>query len=207
MTSEQKGAAPASEHRSALNFSELFQGMYNGILDRFVPSGTVTVRYPDGTAINGEEIHRSQAQAQPEVDWGWNAGDLYTLLFFDPDVPSEENPYMRSFVHWLVVNIPGNRVQDGREMVNYLGPAPPAGKHRYIFLVLRQKRGRISMCGPASRTHFDVSLFVRDHYLEPHAANFFLCGPAGVKDKAASMVAFAQELTVGTNKDKGQCTK
>jgi phosphatidylethanolamine-binding protein (PEBP) family uncharacterized protein len=45
----------------------------------------------------------------------------------------------REFVHWLVVNIPGDRVHDGVEVLPYLPVAPPAGSglHRFVFMLYR----------------------------------------------------------------------
>jgi large subunit ribosomal protein L35 len=40
-----------------------------------------------------------------------SAGNLYTLLMVDPDAPSRENPVKRSWLHWMVVNIPGHDIK------------------------------------------------------------------------------------------------
>lgn len=37
----------------------------------------------------------------------------YTLLMVDPDAPSRKNHTMREFIHWMVVNIPGDNVTAG----------------------------------------------------------------------------------------------
>lgn len=59
----------------------------------------------------------------------------------DPDAPSVSNPAFREFVHWVVVNIPGNNVESGEKVLSYLGAGPPynGGIHRYMFLLFRQK--------------------------------------------------------------------
>ena len=36
-----------------------------------------------------------------------NSDEKYTLMMVDPDAPSPQRPTIRSFLHWLVTNIPG----------------------------------------------------------------------------------------------------
>lgn len=55
---------------------------------------------------------------------------IYILIFFaDPDVPSRANPTMQ-FKHWLVINIPGSDIINGKlgtACSPYFPPTPPAG--------------------------------------------------------------------------------
>jgi len=67
----------------------------------------------------------------------------YVLIFDDPDAPRGD------FVHWIIFNIPGNitRIEEdsipansilGKNdagKLNYIGPAPPYGVHRYFFKI------------------------------------------------------------------------
>lgn len=46
-------------------------------------------------------------------------------------------------LHWVVNNIPAAseglaRASGGHTLVEYMGPAPPMGTHRYIFLAYQQ---------------------------------------------------------------------
>ncbi len=69
------------------------------------------------------------------------------LIVDDPDAPDPKAP-KRTFVHWVVYNLPptatsigeGSKLPGGaREGVNdakkvgYTGPCPPIGRHRYFF--------------------------------------------------------------------------
>ena len=76
----------------------------------------------------------------------------------DPDAPSRAEPKYREWHHWLVVNIPGNKISEGKIMIyfktvinpyfinkgeiksGYVGSGPPKGTglHRYIFLIYKQ---------------------------------------------------------------------
>lgn len=68
--------------------------------------------------------------------------ELFTLIATDPDAPSRSNPMYREFVHWVVVNIPGNDLRSGVEIAPYVGPAPPHGtdSHRYAFFLYKQPK-------------------------------------------------------------------
>lgn len=92
----------------------------------------------------GNDLAPTQVKSKPMLSW--NAKDnneLYTLIFFDPDAPSRQNPTSREYRHWLVVNIPGSSIDEGNEVLTYMGPAPPkgTGPHRYIFLIYKQSNG------------------------------------------------------------------
>ncbi|KAF7125093.1 hypothetical protein RHSIM_Rhsim12G0139500 [Rhododendron simsii] len=58
----------------------------------------------------------------------------------DPDAPSPSEPSMREWVHWIVTDIPGGTgPTEGKEVVPYMGPRPPVGIHRYIFVLFQQR--------------------------------------------------------------------
>ena len=47
--------------------------------------------------------------------------------FVDPDAPSRKDPKFREWHHWLVANIPGNDIQSGEVLSEYVGSGPPKG--------------------------------------------------------------------------------
>ncbi len=59
----------------------------------------------------------------------------------DPDAPSRQNPIYGEILHWLIVNIPGNRIKDGELKTAYIGAGAPkdTGLHLYIFFVFKQE--------------------------------------------------------------------
>eukprot|EP01037_Dinobryon_pediforme_P039117 gene39117-47508_t len=61
----------------------------------------------------------------------------YTLILSDPDALWL---LMDEYVHWVVMNIPGDQVSRGTTVLPYLGPAPAkgSGMHRYVFSLYRQ---------------------------------------------------------------------
>lgn len=89
------------------------------------------------------------ADEPPPLEWtGVPAGTTsLALIVDDPDAPDPNAP-QRTFVHWVLYNIPpaetglaadgsapdGARTgkNDGKR-TGYMGPCPPIGRHRYFF--------------------------------------------------------------------------
>lgn len=121
----------------------------NGIIPDIIdvaPKALAKVTYPSGVSADlGKELTPTQVKDQPEVTWTADDDGLYTLLMVDPDAPSRETPTYREILHWLVINIPGNKLSEGQTIAEYIGSGPPEGTglHRYIFLVFKQA-GKIS---------------------------------------------------------------
>lgn len=102
-----------------------------------------------------------------------DATHLYTLFMLDPDAPSKQSPRARNWLHWLVVNVPGNDLKSGTLIVDYNPPTPPedSGRHRYIFVVLQQQ-GRIEKHNIAGRAKFKIKEYAKDHQLSPAIVGF-----------------------------------
>ncbi|XP_064459467.1 protein D3-like [Ornithodoros turicata] len=147
-----------------------------------VPRNAVVVTYHDGDVRMGNTLRPSQAAHEPtSVIFRAEAGSFYTLVMVDPDAPSRQNPKMRHWLHWLVVNIPSScDLRAGTPVTEYAGPTPPrgSGPHRYVFLVFAQGRRRInedSVDVPEGRGKFNLREFLVNLELgQAYAANFFL---------------------------------
>jgi Raf kinase inhibitor-like YbhB/YbcL family protein len=83
-------------------------------------------------------------EVSPPLEWS-GAPDgtaAFALIMEDPDADG--------FVHWVVVNVPGNSINveegasglmkgpriegaAGSGELGYIGPCPPSGEHRYVF--------------------------------------------------------------------------
>jgi hypothetical protein len=93
------------------------------------------------------------------------AGGPYTLIAWDPDAPQA------SWLHWLVVNIPGAASPAaGSTVVPWAPPTPPpgTGTHRYIFgLFLQgsQPLDSAALAGALSRPLFNPARFAEQHGL------------------------------------------
>ncbi|OQV18993.1 putative OV-16 antigen [Hypsibius exemplaris] len=151
------------------------------------PDGVLQVKFPSGVEASlGNELTPRQVKDKPDVTWTADEKELYTLCMTDPDTPGGiANPGTKNtgWKHFLVVNIPGNKVGQGDVMADYVecGPLKDTGNHRYVFLLYKQP-GKITPEGcPSSslqirgRRKFTVQAFAEKHSLgEPVAGNFFL---------------------------------
>lgn len=70
----------------------------------------------------------------------------------DPDASSRSNPDLREIRHWLVMNIPESSIENGDEVIQFIGTGAQkdTGLHRYVFLVYKQKCGKIIHNEPRS---------------------------------------------------------
>ncbi|KAH8347166.1 hypothetical protein KR059_005954, partial [Drosophila kikkawai] len=141
------------------------------------------VTYGGGQVVDmGRELAPKQVKDQPKVEWDAEPDALYTLILTDPDAPSRKQPKYREWHHWLVVNIPGNQIENGLVLTAYVGAGPPQGTglHRYVFLVFKQphmltcNEPRIPKTTGEKRPNFSTAKFITKYKLgDPIAGNFF----------------------------------
>eukprot|EP00124_Ichthyophonus_hoferi_P004236 Ihof_evm2s443 gene=Ihof_evmTU2s443 len=126
---------------------------------------------------SGRVLRPAQTKNIPEIYIpNSKKGHLYTLVMSDPDAPSRANPFLREFVHWIVVNIPGGDVEKGTTIAEYISPLPPkdTGLHRYVFVAYKQRctidpsneKYLLANSNTSSnRTGFHVAKYARQHEL------------------------------------------
>lgn len=93
------------------------------------------VSYGNLEVTLGNELKPVQVKNIPtKIDYPFSAGKRYTLAMVDPDAPSRQTPTYREWHHWLVVNIPENKVNEGQTLSEYVGSGPPpkTGLHRLV---------------------------------------------------------------------------
>ncbi|KAH8382598.1 hypothetical protein KR009_004239 [Drosophila setifemur] len=106
------------------------------------PQEFLNVTYPGNVIVDrGKELLPLQVRDEPAVYWPASPESYYTLLMVDPDLPNALRPVHREFVHWMVLNIPGNQLSMGDIRVGYLGAMPlqESGAHRFVFLLFKQR--------------------------------------------------------------------
>ncbi|GBN85266.1 hypothetical protein AVEN_142368-1 [Araneus ventricosus] len=84
-----------------------------------------------------------------------------------------------TFLHLLIVNIPGNKVNEGQTISPYFIPLPfpLTGKHRYIILVYRQLEKIDTSEKSPPLFGFDINAYVKSHNLQgPRYGYFFIVG-------------------------------
>ena len=119
---------------------------------------TYSVAYK-GKNINGSERPRANTLTKPNVRYSRPSQDFSTLLIWDPDAPA------KSWVHWLIVNIPGSQISQGQEILRYEPPTPPSGIHRY-FVTLYTQPGKLTVSPPSQRGNFNVENFQTQYNLK-----------------------------------------
>lgn len=110
-----------------------------------------SIAFTDGGAMPSKYTGDGN-DVSPPLDWrDVPAGtQAFALIVDDPDAPDPAKP-KRTFVHWVVADIPATttslrEASSGRSMpagavegkndandVGYSGPHPPVGRHRYFF--------------------------------------------------------------------------
>ncbi len=105
-----------------------------------------------GKNIQGNLRPRNNTLTAPNIRYTKPDQEFSTLLIWDPDAPA------KSYVHWLIVNIPGSQISAGQEIIDYKPPTPPSGIHRY-FVTLYNQSGKINISVPPKREFFNVSAF------------------------------------------------
>ncbi|CAH1404410.1 unnamed protein product [Nezara viridula] len=145
------------------------------------PDKILEVHYNSSKVNLGNTLNVSAVENAPSVNWSGEDDSFYTICMIDPDAPSRSNPKAREWQHWLVGNIPGNKVDKGDVICTYAGATPPPGTglHRYVLVVYKQP-GKLQFDEPkitvpgGNRAKFSVSKFASKYKLgDPIAANFF----------------------------------
>lgn len=156
-------------------------GVVPDVIDT-APADEAEVTYGHLSVNFGNELTPRQAKDIPTVRWNADDESYYLLVMTDPDAPSRANPVRREFRHWLVGNIPGDKVDEGETLTEYVGSGPPKGTglHRYVFLVYKQpgeinyEERHISNRSADTRPKFSIKAFAQKYNLgNPVAGNFF----------------------------------
>lgn len=102
----------------------------------------------------------------------------YTLMLVDPDMPSEETQSFKTYVHWLVTDIPlsihASSIPEGHAAVlDYVPPHPPRGTpyHRYTTLLF--EHGSQTRITEANREPDSLAAFVAQHDLHLAGIHFW----------------------------------
>nr|XP_028572765.1 39S ribosomal protein L38, mitochondrial isoform X1 [Podarcis muralis] len=120
-------------------------GLYRDLFDDafFVPQVPLRVEYNQDDeyvmpVYHGNMVTPTEAFNPPRVSFEADEGSLWTLLLtnLDGHLRDADSEYL----HWLVTNIPGNKMEMGKEICHYFPtfPARGTGYHRFVFLLFKQ---------------------------------------------------------------------
>ena len=119
----------------------------------------IVIRY-NNVPIQGQKLEKDKTTSAPSVEFT-KTGKLYTLVMWDPDVPPQIQP---GFAHWIATNIQSPFDITNNQLLEYKGPNPPSGIHRYYFGLFEQN-GHISPQQPP-RTNFNIGTFLNENNLK-----------------------------------------
>ena len=147
-------------------------------------NGIMEVSFEDNIVNPGKIMTPKNASMTPTISYTAESDKYYTLICIDPDAPNRKIHLFRNWLHYVVVNIPGNNIDQGTTICKYSGPAPPkySGLHRYVFLVYQQTNGEQEYkktypdeVTSLSRSSFNLNKFIKQYQCDTLiAANFFL---------------------------------
>jgi len=155
----------------------------HGRLLRQVPNGMVNLNYDIHVCVHmGTELSPEDSAYPPTAisfpGEGSSANKLHTLVMLDITLNNK--------LHWMVINIPGPKVDKGQTIATYAGPNPASGTgvHKYAMFVMEQKEPisedlvqnykSESSCDETNRENFPLQEFRQTLNLsEPVAVNYF----------------------------------
>ncbi|XP_071958955.1 large ribosomal subunit protein mL38-like [Antedon mediterranea] len=131
----------------------------------------------------GNVVTPFETKESPSISYESNDDDWWTILLTNPDgnlhKPDTE------VLHWLVTNVPGESVNNGQVIYDYLQPFPPKGTgyHRFVYVLFKQEgkfdlseQMQLPCCNSHSRTFSTLEFYKRyQDIITPAGVNFFQC--------------------------------
>lgn len=147
--------------------------------------------------IDKREFSIGDVQQPLKINWKANPDSLYTLLIWDEDAPYPQDPKFSPLLHYLVINIPGNNVDKGQEIVSYIPPNPPkdSAPHFYNIGIYEQQAKIKNIPSIKERKRFNVKEFLNKNKLKYVKEVPFSVNPAIIEITAP----VKEEMDVSTN--------
>ncbi|XP_065827478.1 large ribosomal subunit protein mL38-like [Oscarella lobularis] len=165
----------------------IYQHLFGGV--EFLPKVDMTIEYGCRRVHAGNHVAPIECKDPPIItydsnslsDGGGRNNSWWTLLMSNPDGNACESD--AEMLHWLVYNIPRNRVSDGTVYCPYLTPLPARGTgfHRIVFILFRQ-REKMDLPQKIMKALHDRTFVTRDFWNERKA----ILQPAGLHFLQAS---------------------
>ncbi|VVC35375.1 Hypothetical protein CINCED_3A016298 [Cinara cedri] len=99
------------------------------------PKQLLRVSYPNGVrAVCGKVLTPTQVKDQPSLKWpDVDADSFYTICLTNPDIPNRPERNGGEWLHWLAANVPGENVNAGEMLAEYVGsgPRPNSGNNYF----------------------------------------------------------------------------
>uniref|UniRef100_A0A8D0KP48 Large ribosomal subunit protein mL38 n=1 Tax=Salvator merianae TaxID=96440 RepID=A0A8D0KP48_SALMN len=182
----EKTSGPYHKKRIAEHYG-LYRDLFDGAI--FVPRVLLRVEYEQDEeyvmpVYCGNFLMPAETHSPPKISYESDQDSLWTILLTNLDGHLYDTN--SEYIHWLVTNIPGNKIEAGKETCHYF-PAFPArgtGYHRYVFLLFKQDRAidfsedeRPTPCHSLKMRTFKTYDFYKKHQddMTPAGLAFFQC--------------------------------
>ncbi|WFD19995.1 mitochondrial 54S ribosomal protein YmL35 [Malassezia caprae] len=107
----------------------------------------------------------------------------YTIMLVDPDAPCEDSQSFKTYVHWLVTDVPlslrEQTIPSGHaHKLAYVPPHPQCGTpyHRYTMLLFEQQSE--TPVGDVARDGVQVQAYAEQNGLALRGIHFWRCAPS-----------------------------
>jgi len=189
-------SAPRQSDSSEVSagWEEDWDGLVPTLLDS-PPSQKLTVQWPNNVRADaGNVIEVGAMRQRPELSWQAEQDEMYTVMLVDGGI---ERLLPETYLHWMVMNVPGGKVEEGVEVLQYVTPFSleleedgsiikdtKESSHPMIVLVFKQRSGKVTNitetqrgCSPDIVTAriFDHRQLAEKYNLELVAGNFLQC--------------------------------
>ncbi|XP_003693493.2 39S ribosomal protein L38, mitochondrial [Apis florea] len=135
-------SSPYDIHKIATHYG-IFQDLFGDAF--FFPVVPLEINYKidDDTSVKvytGNVIKPAEASEMPYVKYKAEDDTLWTLVMCTPDGNLENSN--NEYCHWFLGNIPGNKLELGEQIIDYMKPFPArgVGYYRYIFILYKQNQ-------------------------------------------------------------------
>lgn len=112
------------------------------------------------TVRDGQWISVPTANQNLMISYPMSPQRKYAIIFYDLSAPYPSDPHNSPYLHYLVINVPGNNIADGDVLMDYLPPDPPrdSDAHTYYLEVYEQKASKRPY-RHTKRDNFDLDNF------------------------------------------------
>eukprot|EP00775_Hariotina_reticulata_P005857 gene5857-6098_t len=144
------------------------------VVDNCTDAAAFKVMYGGNMVMPGDTLSIDDVAQEPRIEiTQCKPTGVYSLLMLDPDMPSPHKPEYKDVLIWMVNNIKKSDFETGDFTVEYSGPEPGKGQHRYAVLLFEQP-GFQEIEPPAKRAYFQTKQWAKDHsWGDPVAGVYF----------------------------------
>lgn len=143
------------------------------VIENITDKAAFKVSFTDRMVEPGMMLSINDIANEPRVEiTDFKKEAVYSFIMVDPDMPSPSKPDYKDVVVWMVCNIKSKEFESGDFVVEYMGPEPGKGTHRYALLMFEQP-GFQQIKAPSKRAYFQTKQWVKEHNWEPVAGVYF----------------------------------